>query len=130
MILMIIYLDMRRQICVSYPCSPSKNESEIPESQAASGCRPGDLETLKQRGGANLVCDFEIVFGPVDDRDILENHLEHLWKKESLLLVEDFGEKQKGGAFALNIFFIFFEMLLDIQPQLRSVSWRLCSLGR
>ena len=118
---------------MSYPCFTPQKGVRVPESQAASGCRPGDLETLKQRGGANLVCDFEFVFGPVDDRDILENHLEHLCKI-GLTFISFFGlwRQTKRWSFrAKYIFFnVFFEMLLDIQPQLRSVSWRLCNLGR
>lgn len=106
---MIIYLDMRRKICVSYPCFTLTNE--IPESQPASGCRPGDLETLKQRGGANLVCDFEFAFGPVDDRDILENHLEDLCKI-GITFISFFGlwRQTKSWSFCVKYiyFFIFF----------------------
>ena len=126
MILMIIYLDMRRKLCVSYPCFTLKNESPSPNQPRR---RPGDLETLKQRGGANLVCDFEFLFGPVDAH---RNHFGTSLLIGITLICWGLWRLTNRWSFCAKYIFsiLFFEMLRDIQPRLRSVSWRLCNLGR
>ena len=123
---------LRRKICVSYPCSPSKTRSPSPNQPRA--VVQEILRLLSNEEGQiwyvilNLFSDqwmqgyFRESFGTSLQIGITFISWE-LWRQT------------KRWSFCVKWIYIyrysiFFEMLLDIQPQLRSVSLRLCSLGR